>query len=156
MKIIFLDIDGVLNTKDYRENPEVDYFEQPISELHMCLLEYLVKTTGAKIVLSSTWREYWEKGEEQTDRFGDYINKLFDKYGLEIYDKTPELRDRSDEIDAWKNLHQGEVESYVILDDFDFDWSEENEKYLVKTSDEAGLDEEAVERTVGILNNTVI
>ena len=110
MKVIFLDIDGVLNTKDYRENPDVDYFEHPISEIHMCLLEYLVKTTGAKIVLSSTWREYWKKGKTQSDPFGVYINKLFSKYGLEIYDKTPELRDRSDEIDAWKKLHQGEVE----------------------------------------------
>ena len=151
MKVIFLDIDGVLNTEAYRENPDVDYFEHPVSEAHMPLLEYLVKSTGAKIILSSTWREYWDKGEVQSDRFGDYINNLFDKYGLEIYDKTPELRDRSEEIDEWIKLHQGEVESYVILDDFDFDWSEENEKRLVKTTDEVGLDEEAVERAVGIL-----
>lgn len=155
MKVIFLDIDGVLNTKSYRENPEVDYFEQPISDIHMCLLEYLVKSTGAKIVLSSTWREYWEPGEEQSDRFGYYINELFSKYSLEIYDKTPEHRDRSDEIDAWKNLHQGEIESYVILDDFDFEWSEENGKHLVKTTDEVGLDEEAVERAVRVLNSMI-
>ena len=38
----------------------------------------------------------------------------------------------------------------MILDDFDFDWSEENEKRFVKTVDEVGLDEEAVERAVGI------
>ena len=149
MKVIFLDIDGVLNTEAYRENPDVDYFEQPISEEHMPLLEYLVKSTGAKIVLSSTWREYWDKGEVQSDRFGDYINNLFGKYALEIYDKTPELRDRSEEIDEWIKLHQGEIESYVILDDFD--WSEENEKCLVKTVDEVGLDEEAVKRAVGVL-----
>lgn len=151
MKVIFLDIDGVLNTEAYRENPDVDYFEQPISEVHMPLLEYLVKSTGVKIVLSSTWREYWDNGEVQFDRFGDYINNIFGKYGLEIYDKTPELRDRSEEIDEWIKLHQGEVESYVILDDFDFDWSDENEKRLVKTTDEVGLDEEAVERVVVIL-----
>ena len=153
MKVIFLDIDGVLNTEAYRENPDVDYFEHPISDIHMCLLEYLVKSTGAKIVLSSTWREYWDKGKLQFDRFGAYINKLFAEYGLEIYDKTPELRDRSDEIDAWKKLHQCELESYVILDDFDFEWSQENEKHLVKTMDEVGLDEEAVERAVGILSD---
>ena len=152
MKVIFLDIDGVLNTDAYRENTEVDYFENPVSEVHMCLLEYLVKKTDAKIVLSSTWREYWEPGEIQSDRFGNYINKLFEKYGLAIFDKTPELRDRSEEIDEWIKLHQGEIESYVILDDFDFDWSEENEKYLVKTTDEVGLDEEAVARALRILN----
>ena len=151
MKVIFLDIDGVLNTEAYRENPDVDYFEHPVSEAHMPLLEYLVKSTGAKIVLSSTWREYWDKGEVQSDRFGDYINNLFGKYGLEIYDKTPELRDRSEEIDEWKKLCLDEIESYVILDDFDFDWSEANEKRLVKTTDEVGLNEEAVERAEIIL-----
>ena len=156
MKVIFLDIDGVMNTKVYRENPDVDYYEHPISEMHMCLLEYLVKTTGAKIVLTSTWREYWNKGKLQFDRFGAYINRLFAEYGLEIYDKTPEQHDRSEEIDAWISLYQGELESYVILDDFDFDWSQENEKHLVKTTDEVGFDEEAVEKAIKILNENEV
>ena len=152
MKVIFLDIDGVLNTESYRENPEVDYFENPISEVHMHLLKYLVKQTGAKIVLSSTWREYWECGTTQFDSFGDYINRLFGKYGLEIFDKTPELRDRDDEITEWLNKHQDNIENYVIIDDFDFDWSESNGNHLVKTSDELGIDEASVEKAIKILN----
>lgn len=153
MKVIFLDIDGVLNTESYRESPKVNYFEEPISEVHMHLLEYLVKLTGAKIVLSSTWREYWDCGEIQSDPFGDYINKLFGKYGLEIFDKTPEFRNRDDEITEWLKNHQGYIENYVVIDDFDFDWSEDNRKHLVKTTDEAGLDEESVEKVIRILND---
>ena len=151
MKVIFLDIDGVLNTEAYRENPEVDYLEYPISEVHMYLLEYLTKHTDAKIVLSSTWREYWDCGEIQSDPFGTYINGLFEKYGLEIYDKTPELRYRDDEITEWLKLYEGQIENYVIIDDFDFEWSDENEKHLIKTKDETGLDEEAVARAIRIL-----
>ena len=151
MKVIFLDIDGVLNTESYRENPNVDYFENPISETHMPLLEYLVKKTDAKIVLSSTWREYWDASEIQSDRFGDYINNLFRKYNLDIYDKTPELRNRDEEITEWKKRYQSEIESFVIVDDFDFEWSEPNINHIVKTIDDIGLDEEAVERAMQIL-----
>lgn len=152
MKVIFLDIDGVLNTEAYRKNPEVNYFDAPVSEVHIYLLEYLVKKTDAKIVLSSTWREYWEKGETQSDSFGVYINKLFEKYGLAIFDKTPELRDRDIEISEWLKLHKGRIENYVIIDDFDFEWSDENKKHLVKTNDKTGLDEETVTRAMGVLN----
>ena len=151
MKVIFLDIDGVLNTESYREDPKVDYFEEPISEVHMSWLEHLVKETDAKIVLSSTWREYWDCGDIQSDRFGEYINNLFEKYGLKIFDKTPELKDRDREINEWLKLHSGQIERYVILDDFDFEWSESNAKYLVKTEDDVGFDEKASEKAIRIL-----
>lgn len=151
MKVVFLDIDGVLNTEAYRENPDVDYFEEPISELHMCLLEHLIKVTAAKIVLSSTWRIYWEPGEQQYDKAGEYFNKIFRKYGLDIFDKTPELKDRDAEITEWLNSYPGHVDSFVIIDDFDFTWSPCNESHLVKTNDETGLDEVAIETAIKIL-----
>ena len=151
MKVIFLDIDGVLNTESYREDPKVDYFEELISEVHMSWLEHLVKETDAKIVLSSTWREYWDCGDIQSDRFGEYINNLFEKYGLKIFDKTPELKDRDREINEWLKLHHEQIENYVILDDFDFEWSESNAKYLVKTEDDVGFDEKAAEKAIRIL-----
>lgn len=151
MKVIFLDIDGVLNTESYREDSKVDYFEEPISEVHMSWLEHLVKETDAKIVLSSTWREYWDCGDIQSDRFGEYINNLFEKYGLKIFDKTPELKDRDREINEWLKLHHEQIENYVILDDFDFEWSESNAKCLVKTMDNIGLDEKTTEKAIRIL-----
>ena len=59
-KIIFLDIDGVLNSKNYRENPEIDYYHDFISDENMRFLEYIVRAAGgAEIVLSSSWRFYW-------------------------------------------------------------------------------------------------
>ena len=153
MKVIFLDIDGVLNTKKYREDSTVDYFKKPISETHMPFLEYIVKSTNAKIVLSSTWRIYWDNKKFQTDYFGEYINELFCKYNLEIFDKTPELKDRNIEINEWKKFYRGRIESFVIIDDFDFDWSEVNKKYWVKTADEIGLNEEFAKRAINILNS---
>lgn len=148
MKVIFLDIDGVLNTEAWRNSTE-EYFDKPISEEHMYCLRYLVEHTGAKIVLSSTWREEWNEGNTQASTIGAYLNKTFAEHNLKIYAKTPELpgNNRNDEIIAFLADHC--VENYVVLDDVDtygFD-----EKHFVKTSDN-GLDERAVEKAIKILS----
>ena len=91
-------------------------------------------------------------GDTQSDRFGEYINKLFERYGLKIFGKTPMLKDRDAEISEWIKIHPDQVENYVILDDFDFEWSENNAKCLIKTMDAIGLDEIAVGRGIKILN----
>lgn len=49
MKVIFLDIDGVLNTNSDRN----------ISNDKLRLLSELVLKTDAEVVLSSTWRNVW-------------------------------------------------------------------------------------------------
>lgn len=64
MKIIFLDIDGVLNHEDfYRERFEKRYddgaIEHPYSEIDpktVQRLNKIIEETGANIVISSTWR----------------------------------------------------------------------------------------------------
>lgn len=50
MKIIFLDVDGVLNSV------QDGYSIRLRTDSHLKLLQHIVKETGAKIVLSSSWR----------------------------------------------------------------------------------------------------
>ena len=55
MKILFLDIDCVLNSREYdcRRN----WNDQTnIDETRLPLVKEIVKKTGAEIVLTSTWR----------------------------------------------------------------------------------------------------
>ena len=54
MKVIFLDVDGVLNSeKDLLEaKGKSELFDRPL-----ILLKELVESTKAKIVVSSTWRK---------------------------------------------------------------------------------------------------
>lgn len=60
MKIIFLDIDGVLNSRAY--DRKRNWNEQTdIDETRLPLIKEIVDATGAKIVLSSTWRQHWNK-----------------------------------------------------------------------------------------------
>lgn len=150
-RVIFLDIDGVLNTKSYRESPDVDYYNDFISDHNMRFLKRIVMATDAKIVLSSTWRTYYSRGKMQFDKSGEYINRIFEKCGLKIFDKTPELNnDRDTEISSWLE-DNSYVNSYVIIDDFDFKWSDCHKKHLVKTDDEHGLNEETAEAAIQIL-----
>ena len=56
-KIIFLDIDGVLNSIDYFEHTKHCKGYSEINPKKVKLLKEIVDRTGAEIVLSSTWRD---------------------------------------------------------------------------------------------------
>ena len=152
LKIIFLDIDGVLNSEQY---DEIRTKEQGnIDETRLPLLKYLVENTGAEIVLCSTWRKHWDKEEALCDKVGMELNDRFQSYGLTIMDKTPLISDaqRALEIQAWLNLHSESVENYVILDDNLWGWGDLI-SHLVRTSprDRRGLEEEHIQKAIEIL-----
>ena len=50
MGVIFLDIDGVLNSKQDRFSWDIE------TDIHFIRLKRIVEKTGAQIVLSSSWR----------------------------------------------------------------------------------------------------
>ena len=155
MKVIFLDIDGVLNSRKYdsvrnwNEQTDIDVSRLP-------LLGEIVAATGAEIVLSSTWRVHWEKEESLCYEDGAYINQTFARYGLKVYDKTPYLgltAERREEVKLWLEEHAQTVEKFVIIDDYGFGWGELAD-YLVKTSPRLrlGLEREHVDAAIRILN----
>ena len=139
---IFLDIDGVMNDENC---PADDFLPEAV-----WVLNYLYNKYNAKVILSSSWREYYT--------FDD-IKELFQKNGLliKVIDKTPvfvgsyEKREINEEgltleeicnmqvpEDAGRNkeiMHYIQVhgiQKYVILDDFDFS-NTELKNHLVKT-----------------------
>lgn len=62
LKIIFLDFDGVLNSQDWynrRENQNLSHFDdwgETFDPIAVDNLRKLIEQTGAKIVVTSTWR----------------------------------------------------------------------------------------------------
>ena len=149
MKFIFLDFDGVLNSQDYRDihgnsGAGIDKSKLP-------LLKKLVDSTGAKIVLSTSLRTYWDKNPDKCDCYGKIINETFATYGLEIYDKTP-ISDngrREGEILQWIVDNPG-IKNYVVIDDGFLSGIHIN-KYFVQTSDSEGLQETHIEKAIEIL-----
>ena len=151
MKIIFLDIDGVLNS--WRYDRERTSLQDNIDETRLPLLAQIVASTDAKIVLSSSWRIHWERDFNKSDFIGQHLNQLFATYGLTIYDKTIESPDnnRADEIRSW--LANNDVERFVIIDDIAFGW-DELESHLVRTNYRIGrgLHDSHVSQAISILN----
>ena len=163
-KIIFLDVDGVLNSQSYyiewmrRHRVGVDYdnSEKEIDESCVKNLKEIVDKTGAVIVLSSTWRNM-----RDVYKLAINLNKTLAKYELHISDKTPWLHgNRPEEIKLWLDdyIFKGnELKSFVILDD---DFSiDDYKKYglennVVKTSfyeENGGLRMEHVKKAIYIL-----
>ena len=85
MKIVFLDIYGVLNSVRYDRQRTVN--QGNIDETRLPLLKHLVEDSQAAIVLSSSWRKHWEKDIGLCDNIGREITTLFAQYQLIIYDK---------------------------------------------------------------------
>lgn len=59
MKVIFLDVDGVLNSNDYIEYTSKNNVKGILEEIDpkkIDMLKQVLNITGAKIVVSSSWR----------------------------------------------------------------------------------------------------
>lgn len=112
MKVLFLDIDGVINSHEWCElNPFClgwEGWKRQIDPALLSLLNQIVEATGASVVLSSTWRFSWT---------AESITELFRECGgtFPVDDVTPPtIRGRADAIYAW--LDGKEVE-WLALDD---------------------------------------
>lgn len=115
MIVIFLDIDGVMRTheSDLKWSEELGYCIPPLYRRHLSKesmenLNYIVRLTGAKVVITSTWRCYYS--------IGDMIS-IFKKYGFigDIIDYTRRFDTRGEEIIDWLNSNR--VTNYVVVDD---------------------------------------
>lgn len=92
MKVLFLDVDGVLNNKRHITELQrmkkkgiitsEEYFKIWDLPYHdtMYSLQRIVNITKCKIVLISTWRLFKDKVRQ--------LNKVFNNYGLKISDKV--------------------------------------------------------------------
>lgn len=146
MNVIFLDFDGVLNSRRFRAAQA-----GMIDEKHMMFLHRIVKVTGARIVLSTSWRAHWDESPENRSEAGREIDQIFGKYGIEIFGKISDGPDRAQEIRHWLGDHP-DVGRYVILDDSPFGWGELAE-HLVRTGGlRDGLDNRTAEMAIEVLN----
>ena len=165
MKVIFLDIDGVLNSGDYLNALHImrykhekkgyqnrDEYGQVFDPRCVAYLDHIISSTGAKLVISSTWRraglslmqEMWQ----MRDLPGEVIDitpttcdpELAEKY----YDPGA---DRGYEIQEWIEKHP-ELEGYVILDD---DSDMLNHQQFVQCNGRIGINYEVANTAIALL-----
>lgn len=146
MKIIFLDIDGVLVTR------QLGIFDQGL----LRNLKHAVNETGASIVLSSDWRRHPSSRAE--------ARRELRRVGMDFISHTPCLSQfvpqRPTEITSWRREHpqggpRGRPEPWVAIDDRPL-LQERHGSYLrghfVQTHPLQGLTRQATEDVIKILN----
>ena len=156
-KLIFLDIDGVLDT--YKSH----YMLDPVL---MDRLGNILGRTGAWIVISSSWR--CGNVPDTIEFMTDYDNPRVGSNPFPFTDRivgiTPILYSiidddidrpatRGEEINAYLKAHP--CDNYVILDDCD-EMLGDQRQHLVFVNDEIGLTDNDVEKAVSILNQETL
>jgi hypothetical protein len=145
MDVIFLDFDGVLNNQDslihhrlVNTNPK--FFVSGPDHACVTFIDYLLYVTGAKIVISSSWR---------SNSLDNTKIALRDEFGLKRVDRvisqTPRLYNpgggsvlRGSEISDWLFKTKETIDNFIIIDD-DSDMLENQLKYFVHTDFKHGF-----------------
>lgn len=151
-KIIFLDVDGVLNGYNFWsllgwnisrllhvQNWYRKHTRKPftIHKEKMRRLSKIVVATDSKVVMSSSWRSgFWNIPYKEKTKDQKLLTDLLNKYNIEVIDITPTSSDgrRDKEILSWISKHENEIDNFVILDDERFDLECFVDTHLVQTS----------------------
>ena len=167
MKIVFLDIDGVLNRQrkasafSGKQELQPDGQDEVIEEDRVALLSGLVHKTGARLVLHSGWRFYFDGNGKPTHPAAEKLIRILEKHDLSFFSFTPDLSDetirkermfslvKAKEILLW--LQGQAVESYVVLDDLELH-DETIDAHQVRPDGSVGLTEHDVEKATAVLN----
>lgn len=144
MKLLFLDIDGVLNSMGHAigyNQPflNADYLQSTGANLDpvcVAVLEKLVTENDFQIVLSSTWRTHGLDDASWIEAF----NYHFDWNDFPLIGQTPSLQGmRYQEIEAFLKSFPEKVEDFIILDDDSDAWEEKPSKHFYQTDMNSGL-----------------
>jgi len=151
MNIIFLDVDGVLNsinklieTYNKTHKPHSGY-SYPFDENCLENLQLLVRETNSKLVITSTWRKDTQGREVLLNTLKEY------ELDNQVIGYTPVLDNESRGMEIREYLRElKERPDFVILDD-DSDM-EELTPFLIKTNRQVGLTYENVQEAITQLN----
>ena len=142
MKVIFVDVDGVLNSDDFIDSVKG---KQDVDIKTVLLLKRAIEETGAKIVMDTSFR--------YTQSFLK-VQEMLLQNGI-MFDKTPFIdNERGKEIKQYLSKHK-DIEDYILLDDVVFtDFDDELLSHLIKMDDTnsrgigKGLQEKDIEEII--------
>jgi hypothetical protein len=163
-KVIFLDIDGVLNTKwwytQMDRNTPKDKYGYAFDPRSVANLKKILDNTRADIVISSSWKsfglseleEMWQDRGLPGKLIGITPNSVSDEMLLNAdLDHMELFHIRGMEIKEWLDKHGKNVSHYVIIDDMD-NFLLDQKSHFVQTDPEVGITEEDANMAIKILN----
>lgn len=166
-KIVFLDIDGVLNSDFWNKNHQREISVGTlIDESKIKLLCKLIKDTDAQIILHSGWKYWFDPDLRPLRREAENLKVLLEKEGLVISGVTPdhateEIKNskkfslvKAGEILAWLEQHN-DVDAWVVMDDLDLH-NAEVARHQVRTDQSIGLIDGDVEKAKRMLGGECV
>lgn len=145
MKVLFLDIDGVVNHSD----TSFKYNHWPLERYCAFLVGKIQLDTDCKVVLSSSWRVHPEGVSEVEKR----IVPVHDVTPKSWYDEEKDHHSsRGEEIQKWLDSHP-EVTRYAILDDDSDMLPEQLPSYFQTYFHGGGLTDEIAKNVINHLND---
>ena len=128
MKVIFLDIDGVLNMYGASARTFMKPYGQHIEPHLVQRLNYIIENSRCNIVVSSAWRSDMDDLKTQLEEqgfkyWGNVIGKTCkpkEKSEDIPYPRTRDAylyNDRGEQICKWLDDSEINVEKYVVVDD---------------------------------------
>ena len=164
-KVLFLDIDGVLNTKwwytQMDKNTPKDKYGYAFDPIAVANLKKILDETGADIVISSSWtcmglsqlEEMWEERGLPGKIIGITPNSVSDELLLNADIDNMELfHIRGTEIREWLMKNSKSVSNYAILDDMD-NMLPEQEAHFVWIDPDIGITDGNAVQAIMILNH---
>ena len=148
IKVLFLDIDGVLNTDRQHWHCQmngitpVDEFGYEFDHTAVVNLATILEETDAEIVISSSWKFLGL----QT------LQKMWEDRKLPgtILDITPDGKSKGWEIDEWLMECESQINRYAIIDD-ENDILPKQLNHFVQTNSQFGITCKDAERVITIL-----
>lgn len=122
MKVIFFDVDGVLNFEG--SDAKAPSGRMGISEARVKELKKIVSDSGARIVLIGSWRKEWDFDDSKCTQDGVYLNKKLDRKGLHILDKIKDDMTNEEGCADWIRRHPNVTDSCILTDINDIKWVE--------------------------------
>ena len=141
MKVLFLDIDGVVNCESTFQMGARGGNPFPLDPEMAFRVGKITLETGCSVVLSSSWRHHKDSRMAVTERVVPFIG-ITPTSDLVNYEDKP----RGHEIQAWLDEHP-EVEKYAILDD-DSDMLDSQLDNFFQTSWKTGLTDEIMNKVI--------
>lgn len=159
MKVIFLDVDGVLNNSTTEEKSPEGFVGLDATLVDR--LSKIAKIAGADVVLTSTWKTGWSRNFDMMSVDAEYLDVTLSRAGVEIIDKTEDIDTRGSYYRGQGILkyleEHPEVDKFIILDDNEFDFLgiRNLKPIFIQTDPVVGLTETQVNLAIELLGRII-
>lgn len=162
MKVIFLDIDGVINSNFWLESHQQEISDGTLIDKEKIeLVAKIVNKTEATLVMHSGWRFWFDNTMKPIRKEAQNLIDLLLDSGLSIYAMTPDLtteeirkskmfsKVKASEIFLWLEQNPN-VDKWIVLDDIDLH-NDDLATRQVRTNAEVGITEKDVDKAIEML-----